>query len=66
MWVGYDAVKSDIISQVSDYLIKNKRRDRIPVSDLIRIVVDGVDSVSIFFDADGIIISNGNWYRSIR
>jgi len=56
MWTGYDfnAVKSDIISQVSDYLIKNKRRDRIPVSDLIKIVegVDGVDSVSIFFDAD--------------
>ena len=56
MWSNYDfnAVKSDIVSQISDYLIKNTRRDRIPVSDMIRIVemVDGVDSVSIFFDAD--------------
>ena len=56
MWSTYDfnAVKSDIISQISDYLIKNTRRDRIPVSDFIRIVegVDGVDSVTIFFDAD--------------
>lgn len=56
MWSTYDfnAVKSDITSQISDYLIKNTRRDRIPVSDFIRIVemVDGVDSVSVFFDAD--------------
>lgn len=56
MWSNYEfkAVKSAIVSAVSDYLIKNNRRDRIPVSDIIRIVeeVDGVDSVSVFFDAD--------------
>ena len=56
MWSTYDfnSVKSAIISTVSDYLIKNTRRDRLPVSDIIRIVelVDGVDSVSVFFDAD--------------
>ena len=56
MWDDYtfENVKSDIISAVSDYLIANTRRDRIPVSDFIRIVegVSGVDSVSIFFDAD--------------
>jgi len=56
MWSNYEfkAVKSSIVSAVSDYLIKNNRRDRIPVSDIIRIVeeVDGVDSVSVFFDAD--------------
>ena len=63
MWSDYDfsAVKSAIISDVSDYLINNTRRDRLPVSDLIRIVenVDGVDSVSIFFDAD---INNQNYF----
>ena len=56
MWASYDfsAVKSSIISVVSDYLITNTRRDRIPVSDIIKIVedVDGVDSVSVYFDAD--------------
>jgi len=56
MWDEYDfnAVKSEIISQVSDYLINNERRDRIPVSDFIRVIemIDGVDSVSVFFDAD--------------
>lgn len=56
MWNNYDfnAVKSSIISAVSDYLISNTRRDRIPLSDLIRIVegVAGVDSVTLFFDAD--------------
>lgn len=56
MWSNYDfnSVKSAIVSEVSNYLISNTRRDRIPVSDLIRVVegVNGVDSVSIFFDAD--------------
>lgn len=56
MWEGYEfeAVKSSIIKTVSDYLINNTRRDRIPVSDLISVVekVNGVDSVTIMFDAD--------------
>lgn len=56
MWNNYNfnSVKSSIISAVSNYLITNTRRDRIPVSDLIRIIegINGVDSVSVFFDAD--------------
>lgn len=56
MWsnFNFDSVKGAIISAISDYLIHNTRRDRIPVSDLIKLVegVPGVDSVSIFFDAD--------------
>ena len=56
MWDNYEfeTVKGDIIARVSNYLIDNSRRDRIPVSDLVKIVenVSGVDSVSIFFDAD--------------
>lgn len=56
IWSDYNfnSVKSEIVSKVSDYLITNTRRDRIPVSDLISVVenISGVDSVSIFFDAD--------------
>lgn len=56
MWSNYnfESVKSNIITNISNYLIHNTRRDRVPVSDLIKIVegVPGVDSVSIFFDAD--------------
>lgn len=51
---NFNAVKSSIISALSDYIINFKRRDRIPVSDVVRIIedVDGVDSVSVYFDAD--------------
>lgn len=56
MWSNYnfDSVKSSILSAISDYLLSNSRRDRLPVSDIVRIVenVPGVDSVSVFFDAD--------------
>lgn len=65
MWSNYDfnSVKSTIISVVSNYLISNTRRDRIPVSDIIKIVenVSGVDSVSILFDAD---TNNQTYYGS--
>lgn len=56
LWEGYeyDNVRENILNVLSDYFLKNTRRDRIPVSDAIRLVeeVDGVDSVSIWFDAD--------------
>jgi len=55
LWEGtiYDTVRQDIISQTSEYFLKNTRRDRIPVSDLIKVIegVDGVDSVNVWFDA---------------
>lgn len=56
IWSEYDfnAVKSAIVGAVSDYLITNTRKDRIPISDIISVVenVEGVDSVNAFFDAD--------------
>jgi hypothetical protein len=57
----FSAIKSAIISEISDYLIANNRRDRIPVSDIIKIVegVDGVDSVTVYFDADK---NNSNYF----
>lgn len=56
IWNGYEfeSVKNEIIDKISTYLIKNTRRDRIPISDLIKVVEDikGIDSVTISFDAD--------------
>jgi len=49
-----DTVREQIISKTSEYFLKNTRRDRIPVSDIVRIVegIEGVDSVTAWFDAD--------------
>jgi hypothetical protein len=55
LWGGavYDTVRQDIISKTSQYFLTNTRRDRIPVSDLIKIIenVNNVDSVNVWFDA---------------
>jgi len=65
LWEGaaYDTVRQAIISSTSDYFLQNTRRDRIPVSDLIRIIegLDGVDSVNVWFDADA---KNLNIYKT--
>lgn len=44
-------IRSQIISKVSDYMLSNQRRDRIPKSDIIAIVegIEGVDSVNVWF-----------------
>lgn len=56
LWEGtnYETVRQSIITKTSDYFLKNTRRDRIPVSDLIRLIeeIDSVDSVNVWFDAD--------------
>lgn len=43
-----------IVTRLSDYFIACTRRDRIPLSDIIAIVdgVEGVDSATVWFDAD--------------
>jgi hypothetical protein len=55
IYEGFDlnTVRESIISKTSDYFLQNTRRDRIPQSDLVRIIenIDGVDSVSVWFDA---------------
>lgn len=65
LWDGtiYDTVREDIISKTSEYFLNNTRRDRIPVSDLIKVIeeVDGVDSVNVWFDADK---NNLNIYKT--
>jgi hypothetical protein len=49
-----NTIREQIISKTSDYFLKNTRRDRIPASDVVRIIenIDGVDSVTVWFDAD--------------
>lgn len=62
---GYelDVVREQIVSKTSDYFLKNTRRDRIPISDIVRVVenIDGVDSVTAWFDAD---VNNQTIYQS--
>lgn len=56
IYEGYElnTIREQIISKTSDYFLKNTRRDRIPASDIVRIIenIDGVDSVTVWFDAD--------------
>ncbi len=49
-----DNVNNAIINSVSDYFITLNRRDRIPPSDLVRIIdgITGVDSVTVEFISD--------------
>lgn len=46
-----ETIKQAIRRRISEYMLNNKRRDKIPKSDIIAIVegVEGVDSVSMFF-----------------
>ncbi len=46
-----DNISVQIRSQLNDYFLKVKRRDKIPKSDLIALIetVEGVDSVNVFF-----------------
>jgi hypothetical protein len=56
LWEGYnyDNIRENIISVTGEYFMNITRRDRIPVSDLVKLIeaVDGVDSVNVWFDAD--------------
>ena len=50
---GYsrDFIKQQIIDKLSQYFVTFRRRDRIPKSDLIRIIenIEGIDSVNLWF-----------------
>jgi len=53
---GYskENIRQQVIAKSSDYFLKNRRRDRIPKSDLISIFegIDGVDSVNVWFTSE--------------
>ena len=57
----FNSIKSQIIDALSDYVINLSRRDRVPISDIIKIVesIEGVDSVTAYFDAD---VNNQNYF----
>ena len=63
-----DNISVQIRSQLNDYFLKVKRRDKIPKSDLIAIIedVNGVDSVNIFFVSEDNekAINNGYYYTT--
>lgn len=63
-------VNSDVLAKITDYLLKVKRRDKIPKSDLISIIenVDGVDSVNISFisETNERSIIDGYYYKNIE
>ena len=50
-YANEDNIKQQIITSLSDYLIKNTRFDRLPKADFIGLIksVDGVDSASVYF-----------------
>jgi hypothetical protein len=56
-----NTIRENIIATTGQYFMQNTRRDRLPLSDIIRIIegIDGVDSVNAFFDAD---LNNQNIY----
>lgn len=63
--VSTDIIKNDIQTRIADYFIQNTRRNRIPKSDLIKLIeeVNGVDSVAITIlseDYEKAKISNPN------
>jgi hypothetical protein len=70
------SVSNEITSKVTEYLLKVKRRDKIPKSDIVALIesIEGVDSVSISFvskvneDAiiDGYYIKRSNSIDKIR
>lgn len=47
-------VYQNALEKISEYLISFNRRDMLPVSDIVAVLedVEGIDSVSVFFDAD--------------
>jgi hypothetical protein len=49
-----DSIRQEIETKMSEYFLKNRRRDKIPKSDLIAIVenIQGVDSVNLWFTGE--------------
>jgi hypothetical protein len=68
--VDQPTVKQNVINQITEYLIKVTRRDRIPKSDIVAIVegITGIDSVDVSFvsqeNEDAIV--DGFYYKRIR
>jgi len=60
-------LNTEIVNKITDYLLKVRRRDKVPKSDLIAMIeaVEGVDSVNITFisEVNEVAIKNGYYIR---
>lgn len=69
IYEGYDieTIRERIIDRVSQYFLNNKRRDRVPKSDLIAIIegIDGVDSVDLYFVNEGNELNKLNYLERL-
>lgn len=69
VYEGYDieTLREKIVDRVSQYFLNNKRRDRIPKSDLVAIIeaIDGVDSVDLYFVNEGNEINKYNYLQRL-
>ena len=69
IYEGYDidTIREKIIDRVSQYFLNNKRRDRVPKSDLIAIVesIEGVDSVDLYFVNEGNELNKLNYLERL-
>lgn len=67
---GYDieSIREKIVERVAQYFLNNKRRDRIPKSDLVAIIeaIDGVDSVDLYFVNEGNELRKYNWLEDLK
>lgn len=56
IWEGYNinGIYASCLNALSNYLIYYKRRDIIPISDIVALFekIEGIDSVKVWFDAD--------------
>lgn len=63
IWNGYNlqSIYTSCLHALSNYLIYFKRKDIIPISDIIALFekIDGIDSIKVWFDAD---VNNQNIY----
>ncbi len=67
---GYDVetIREKIVERIAQYFLNNKRRDRIPKSDLVAIIesIDGVDSVDLYFVNEGNELKKYNWLEELK
>jgi hypothetical protein len=68
--ISEEVVKAEIIEKIGKYFLENTRKDKIPRSDLIKIIeeVDGVDSVFVEFisEKNESAIRNGFYFKKIK
>jgi hypothetical protein len=70
VYEGYDIenIREKIVERVSRYFVNNKRRDRIPKSDLIAIIeaIEGIDSVDLYFVSENNELRKLNWLEELK